>query len=68
MFLFSIPSFKRAAKLKIFYNDAYADSTLKEKAETLKMNNGEEATSEPTDFIGRFVYKTMDRIFNREKK
>ena len=68
VFLFSIPSFKRAAKLKVFYSDAYADSALKEKAETLKMNDGEEVSSQPTDFIGRFVYKTMDCIFNRNKK
>lgn len=67
LLFFSIPSFKRAARIKMFYNDMYANKVLHDESELMRIHNGEEATHEPTGFFERTLYKVFDFVFKSRK-
>lgn len=67
LFLFSIPSWRRARKVKKQYSDEVAGEMLKKQSEVLKSNNGEEPVYESSGVIEKAVYKILD-FFTSNKK
>lgn len=65
--VFSIPSWIRASRLKRFYSDENAHALLSFKEMELIQNNGNPVIHEPTDFIGKTVFRVLDKFFGENK-
>lgn len=64
---FSIPSWLKATRLKRFYDDANAHTLLCMQDMMQRQNGGNPVVNEPTDFIGKTVWKVLDKIFSKKK-
>lgn len=64
LIFFAIPSWKKAARLKMYYDSQYANKLLFEKIQNI-INNVQDI---PNDFVGKAVYKTLDKIFKKNRK
>jgi len=67
MAVFSIPSWVRASRLKRFYSDDNAHTLLSFREMELIQNNGNPVIHEPTDIIGKTVFKVFDKIFGKKE-
>ncbi|MCM1508738.1 MAG: hypothetical protein NC177_16645 [Ruminococcus flavefaciens] len=69
LLIFSLPSWKKASKVKIFYSNEYASKCLKEKIEEMSfINNNEQTTDYPKDVIGKATYKLLDKLFKKNNQ
>lgn len=64
--VFSIPSWIRATRLKRFYSDDNAQELLIMEDMMRRRNNGNPVINEPTDFIGKKIYKILDKFFGNK--
>lgn len=64
---FSIPSWKKASKLKIIYSDLNANKVLSVQEQKQRQNNGSPPTEIPSDIIGKAVYNILDKILKKNK-
>lgn len=65
---FSIPSWKKASRVKKFYSDESANKYLNERIAEINRMGSPDAVAPPDDFIGRQVYKALDKIFGKKSK
>lgn len=65
LFVFAIPSWKKASRMKKYYSNEFANERLK--AEYKKMITNSNKTDEPEDVIGRATYKALDLLFKKKK-
>lgn len=65
--VFSIPSWRKASKVKKYYSSEYANQVLLNYID--KQNSKEENNrlNVPNDFLGKSLYKTLDFLFKRNK-
>ncbi|MBR0349565.1 MAG: hypothetical protein IIX16_07995 [Clostridia bacterium] len=64
--LWTIPSFKKVAKLKTGFSSDTIINTLKDKENEYNMNNGGPAPYEPSGFVEKAVDKVIRKIFKRK--
>ena len=65
--VFSIPSWIKASRLKRFYTDANAHSVLSMQDMLQRQNGGNPVFNEPTDIVGKTVWKALDKIFGKKE-
>lgn len=65
--VFTIPSWRKASKVKKHYSTEYANQVLLNYADKQKFNEENNSFNVPNDFLGKSLYKTLDFLFKRKK-
>lgn len=65
LFVFAIPSWKKASRMKKYYSTEFANEILN--AEYRKIIANDTKTDEPKDIIGKATYKALDLLFKKKK-
>ena len=65
LLVFTIPSWKKANKMKKYYSSEYANEMLNKEYEIITSDI--KTTNEPTDIIGKATYKVLDFLFKNKK-
>lgn len=65
-FAFTIPSFKKASRLKWHFSDKHIIASLKEKEMEYRSNGGKPIPPEPNGVIEKGLQKILDKIFKRK--
>ncbi len=64
LLVFAIPAWKKAARVKKYYSNEYANEKLNEEYKNIKADN---ITNEPKDIAGKSIYKALDFLFKKKK-
>lgn len=65
--VFTIPSWRKASKVKKHYSTEYANQVLLDYADKQNFNEENNSFNVPNDFLGKSLYKTLDFLFKRKK-
>lgn len=65
--IFSVPSWKKARKVKVFYTDEIANKFLSEKAIEMSSKVDCQDAEQPKDIVGKMTYKVLDALFKKKK-
>lgn len=65
LLVFTIPSWKKANKMKKYYSSEYANKMLNKEYEIITSDI--KTTNEPTYIIGKATYKVLDFLFKNKK-
>ncbi len=65
LFVFAIPSWKKASGMKKYYSSEFANEILN--SEYRKIIANDTKTDEPKDIIGKATYKALDLLFKKKK-
>ena len=65
LFVFAIPSWKKASRVKKYYSSEFVNEKLKAEYNKIITKNNENDT--PKDIIGKATYKTLDLLFKKKK-
>lgn len=65
--VFTIPSWRKASKVKKYYSTEYANQVLLNYADKQNFNEENNSFNVPNDFLGKSLYKTLDFLFKRKK-
>lgn len=68
LFFDAVPSWKKAAKVKYYYTDNFANEALISQAIKQKQNNGKPVINESNDIFTKAIHKGLDFIFKKHKK
>lgn len=67
LFFFTIPSWKKALRVKKYYSSEYANEILITESKKITANNNNAVIKEPTDIIGKATHKALDLLFKKKK-
>ncbi len=65
-FAFTVPSFKKASRLKLLFSEEHIIASLKEKEAEYRANGGHRAPIEPSGAIEKGLDKIFDKLFKRK--
>lgn len=63
--VFTIPSWRKASKVKTHYSTEYANQVLLNYADKQNFDEENNSSNVPNDFLGKSLYKTLDFLFKR---
>ena len=66
--VFTIPSWRKASKVKKYYSTQYANQALLNHVAMLNSQENNNGLNTPNDLIGKAVYKSLDFLFKRKNK
>ena len=65
-FAFTVPSFKKAGRLKWHFSEEHIIASLKEKEMEYRSNGGKPVPPEPSGVIEKGLHKIFDKLFKRK--
>ena len=68
LFCYSIPSWKKASKIKHYYSDNFANEVLLNQAMKQKQNNGNPVINQSNDMFTKAIHKGLDFLTGKHKK
>lgn len=66
LLVFSVPAWKKAARVKKYYSSEYANEVLTKQAELKSLGGNNPDCGKPRNFIEKAVYKVLDFIFKNK--